>query len=90
MVAGAVVTGPTLVPGRAGPLDSRPPEEPLGDPDLDPASQQHALELLRAAVAAGQASPGDLAHLTDRVAADSGRPSYAGYLAEMAEICAEE
>ena len=46
--------------------------------DLDPAFQQRALELLRAAVEAGQASPGDLAYLTDRVAANTGRPQTYG------------
>ena len=46
--------------------------------DLDPAFQQRALELLRAAVAAGQASPGDLAYLTDRVAAGTGQPQTYG------------
>jgi hypothetical protein len=94
--------------------------------DLDPAFQQRALELLRQAVAAGQASPGELAYLTDRVAANTGQPQtygtqvsctpdgpqpavpladpaaverlraeagldpLAAYLAEMADICAEE
>ncbi len=46
--------------------------------DLDPAFQQRALELLREAVAAGQASAGDLAYLTDRVAANTGRPQTYG------------
>ncbi len=46
--------------------------------DLDPAFQQRALELLRGAVAAGQASPGDLAYLTDRVAAGAGQPQTYG------------
>ncbi len=46
--------------------------------DLDPAFQQRALELLRGAVAAGQASPGDLAYLTDRVAANTGQPQTYG------------
>jgi hypothetical protein len=46
--------------------------------DLDPAFQQRALELLRAAVAAGQASAGDLAYLTDRVAAGTGQPQTYG------------
>jgi hypothetical protein len=94
--------------------------------DLDPAFQQRALELLRQAVAAGQASPGELAYLTDRVAANTGQAQtygtqvsctpdgpqpavpladpaaverlraeagldpLAAYLAEMADICAEE
>ncbi len=46
--------------------------------DLDPAFQRRALELLRAAVAAGQASAGDLAYLTDRVAAGTGQPQTYG------------
>ncbi len=46
--------------------------------DLDPAFQRRALELLRQAVAAGQASPGDLAYLTDRVAAGAGEPQTYG------------
>jgi hypothetical protein len=46
--------------------------------DLDPAFQQRALDLLREAVAAGQASPGDLAYLTDRVAAGTGQPQTYG------------
>ncbi|WP_369252516.1 DUF6624 domain-containing protein [Geodermatophilus amargosae] len=46
--------------------------------DLDPVFQQRALELLRQAVAAGQASAGDLAYLTDRVAANTGRPQTYG------------
>ncbi|NEM07963.1 DUF6624 domain-containing protein [Geodermatophilus normandii] len=46
--------------------------------DLDPAFQQRALELLRQAVAAGQASAGDLAYLTDRVAANTGQPQTYG------------
>ncbi|HET6651973.1 MAG TPA: DUF6624 domain-containing protein [Nocardioides sp.] len=40
--------------------------------DLDLAFQEKALGLLEEAVAAGQASPGDLAYLTDRVAAARG------------------
>lgn len=40
--------------------------------DLDPAFQQRALDLLEQAVAEGEASPGDLAYLTDRVAANTG------------------
>ncbi|MET8529687.1 DUF6624 domain-containing protein [Micromonospora sp. NPDC005172] len=46
--------------------------------DLDPAFQQEALELLRAAVAARQASPGNLAYLQDRVAAAKGEPQVYG------------
>jgi hypothetical protein len=46
--------------------------------DLDPAIQARALELLRAAVAAGQASPGNLAYLEDRVAVAAGRPQRYG------------
>ena len=46
--------------------------------DRDPAFQRRALELLRAAVEAGQASPGDLAYLTDRVAAGAGEPQTYG------------
>ncbi|MDG4758448.1 DUF6624 domain-containing protein [Micromonospora sp. WMMD710] len=46
--------------------------------DLDPAFQQEALGLLRAAVAARQASPGNLAYLEDRVAAGRGEPQVYG------------
>lgn len=46
--------------------------------DLDPAFQAEALELLRAAVAAGQASPGNLAYLQDRVDVGAGRPQTYG------------
>ncbi|QCW52042.1 hypothetical protein FE634_19450 [Nocardioides dongxiaopingii] len=46
--------------------------------DLDPAFQARALELLRDAVAAGQASPGNLAYLEDRVAVSEGRPQAYG------------
>jgi hypothetical protein len=46
--------------------------------DLDPEVQARALELLRAAVAAGQASPGNLAYLEDRVAVAAGRPQRYG------------
>jgi len=46
--------------------------------DLDPAFQRRALELLREAVAAGQASPGNLAYLEDRVAVASGEPQRYG------------
>ena len=40
--------------------------------DQDPAFQREALELLRTAVVAGQASPGNLAYLSDRVAVGVG------------------
>lgn len=40
--------------------------------DLDPELQVRALDLLEEAVAAGNASPGDLAYLTDRVAVARG------------------
>ena len=46
--------------------------------DQDPAFQREALELLRAAVEAGQASPGNLAYLTDRVAVGAGEPQTYG------------
>jgi hypothetical protein len=46
--------------------------------DHDPELQQRALELLRAAVAEGQASPGNLAYLTDRVAVGAGQPQTYG------------
>jgi hypothetical protein len=46
--------------------------------DLDPAFQRRALELLRTAVAAGQASPGNLAYLEDRVAVAAGQPQTYG------------
>jgi hypothetical protein len=46
--------------------------------DLDPEFQQQALELLREAVADGQASPGNLAYLEDRVAVAQGRPQLYG------------
>jgi hypothetical protein len=46
--------------------------------DLDPEFQQQALELLRAAVAEGQASPGNLAYLEDRVAVAQGQPQQYG------------
>ena len=46
--------------------------------DQDPAFQREALELLRAAVAAGQASPGNLAYLEDRVAVAAGQPQTYG------------
>jgi hypothetical protein len=46
--------------------------------DHDPEFQRAALELLREAVAAGQASPGNLAYLTDRVAVGAGEPQTYG------------
>jgi hypothetical protein len=46
--------------------------------DQDPAFQRRALELLREAVEAGQASPGNLAYLTDRVAVGAGEPQTYG------------
>ncbi|MET8203399.1 DUF6624 domain-containing protein [Micromonospora taraxaci] len=46
--------------------------------DLDPAFQQEALGLLRAAVASRQASPGNLAYLEDRVAVGKGEPQVYG------------
>ncbi|MFY1686903.1 DUF6624 domain-containing protein [Plantactinospora sp. WMMB782] len=46
--------------------------------DLDLAFQQQALELLRDAVARGQASPGNLAYLEDRVAVAKGEPQTYG------------
>jgi hypothetical protein len=46
--------------------------------DLDVEFQRSALELLREAVEDGQASPGDLAYLEDRVAANSGEPQVYG------------
>lgn len=46
--------------------------------DLDPEFQQEMLELLRRAAAVGEASPGDVAYLTDRVAANAGRPQTYG------------
>ena len=46
--------------------------------DLDPGLQRRALRLLRAAVADGQASPGNLAYLEDRVAAADSRPQRYG------------
>ncbi len=46
--------------------------------DQDPAFQAEALELLRVAVEAGQASPGNLAYLTDRVAVGAGEPQTYG------------
>ncbi|RKF26366.1 DUF6624 domain-containing protein [Micromonospora globbae] len=46
--------------------------------DFDLAFQERAVELLRAAVAAGQASPGNLAYLEDRVAVAKGEPQVYG------------
>ncbi len=46
--------------------------------DQDPAFQRRALELLRTAVAAGQASPGNLAYLEDRIAVAAGQPQTYG------------
>lgn len=46
--------------------------------DLEPEVQERGLELLRAAVAAGDASPGDLAYLEDRVRVATGRPQRYG------------
>lgn len=46
--------------------------------DLDPEFQAQALELLREAVAEGQASPGNLAYLEDRVRAGRGEPQLYG------------
>jgi hypothetical protein len=46
--------------------------------DLDLEFQQQALELLREAVADGQASPGNLAYLEDRVAVAQGEPQTYG------------
>jgi hypothetical protein len=46
--------------------------------DTDVELQERALELLRAAVAGGQASPGDLAYLEDRVAVKHGEDQLYG------------
>jgi hypothetical protein len=46
--------------------------------DLDPAFQGEALGLLRDAVERGQASPGNLAYLEDRVAVGRGEPQTYG------------
>ena len=46
--------------------------------DQDPALQRRALELLRPAVEARQASPGNLAYLEDRVAVGAGPPQRYG------------
>ncbi len=46
--------------------------------DLDPEFQRAALVLLREAAATGQASPGNLAYLEDRVAVADGQPQAYG------------
>ncbi len=46
--------------------------------DQDPEFQREALELIRAAVADGEASPGNLAYLEDRVAVAAGEPQTYG------------
>lgn len=46
--------------------------------DLDPQFQRQMLILMQAAAAAGEASPGDVAYLTDRVAANAGEPQTYG------------
>lgn len=46
--------------------------------DHDPTFQRHCLDLLTAAVAAGEAEPVNLAYLTDRVAVHEGRPQVYG------------
>src|SRR3546814_20355699 len=46
--------------------------------DLDLDFQRRGLELLEAAVDAGDASPGDLAYLTDRVLVAEGKPPVYG------------
>lgn len=46
--------------------------------DLRPELQKRGLALLEAAVAAGDASPGDLAYLTDRVLVAEGKPQLYG------------
>lgn len=46
--------------------------------DLDPQFQKQMLELMREAAGAGEASKGDLAYLTDRVAANAGQPQTYG------------
>lgn len=53
--------------------------------DLDPEFQARALELMRAATAAGEADPGELAYLVDRVAANAGRPQTYGTQAGCAD-----
>src|SRR5207244_6160203 len=46
--------------------------------DRDPAFQRECLSLMEAAVAAGDASPADLAYLTDRVLRAEGKPQRYG------------
>ena len=46
--------------------------------DLDPQVQEQFLALMRDAAAAGEADPGELAHLEDRVALGAGRPQTYG------------
>lgn len=46
--------------------------------DRDPGLQQRFLDLVRAAVAVGEASPVDLAYLTDRAAMHAGQPQAYG------------
>lgn len=46
--------------------------------DLDPQFQESALELIKEAAANGQASPGNVAYLTDRVAVGKGEPQTYG------------
>ena len=46
--------------------------------DLDPELQEYALTLLEDAVAAGQGSPGNLAYLSDRIAAGKNEPQQYG------------
>ena len=46
--------------------------------DHDPKFQAHALDLIREAVEAGDAAPGNLAYRTDRVAAGAGDPQVYG------------
>jgi hypothetical protein len=46
--------------------------------DLDPVFQRRMLELMGRAAAAGEADRGDLAYLTDRVAANAGQPQTYG------------
>ena len=46
--------------------------------DLEPEFQGRMLGLMREAAAAGEADPGELAYLTDRVAANAGQPQTYG------------
>jgi hypothetical protein len=46
--------------------------------DLDPAFQREALGLMQSAVELGEADAGELAYLTDRVAANAGQPQTYG------------